>query len=252
MHALAQFHLAIQYLAMAGKSFLEPKEDDSHTNVGFVTKDHTLRTRSLDHNSTYLAFSFDEFSLQWCTTETKISLPLESKTHNNILGWISKMAAAYKFEKPYNYDLHYDLPYDLSNGFRFKLPSSKELNQLLQLRILAQETLETFLKSENLESEIRIWPHHLDTGAFVVLNDESGKSIGMGMAIPDSLIDDHYFYLSGYKGHNSLNTSNFSKLTHGEWKNNGFKGAVLHTSNTTQKQAVQFLDDAFHQYLKIN
>jgi len=249
MDMLTQFHLATQYLAMAGKSFLEAKDDDSHTNVGFFTKDHTLRTWSLDDSDTYLAFSFDDFALQWSTAEDKISFLLEGKTHRKIIGWISKMAVASKIDKPYNYDLHYELPFEHNDGYVFELSDKQALTNLLQLRILAQNVLEIFLNRQKLESEIRIWPHHLDTGAFVILNDESGKSVGLGMAIPDSLIDNHYFYLSGYKAHNSLSTANFSKLTHGEWKNNGFKGAILDTSTSTLDQAVQFLEEAFHQYL---
>jgi hypothetical protein len=245
MDTLAQFHLATQYLAMAGKSFLEPKDDDSHTNLGFFQEDNTLKTWPLDNSGTYLAFSFDDFALLWSTAEDKTSFSLEGKRHDDILDWISKMATVSKFEKPYNYDLHYELPYNLSNSFRFKLPSTKELNQLLQLRILAQKTLETFLKSEKLDSEIRIWPHHLDTGAFVVLNDESGKSIGLGMAIPDTVSESHYFYISGYKGHDAIETGSFSKLTYGQWKNEGFKGAILITLETTSQQVIQFFQEAY-------
>ncbi|MDT0539412.1 hypothetical protein [Croceitalea sp. P059] len=252
MNVLAEFHLASQYLAMAGKSFLEAKDDDSHTNLGFFKEDNTIRTWSLDNSGTYLAFSFDSFALQWGTDEAKVSFALKGKSHADIISWISKMAVASKIDKPYNYDLHYDLPFNQNDNYVFELSDKEILNNLLQLRILAQDVLKIFLNKQKLESDIRIWPHHLDTGAFFVLKDDSGKSIGMGMAIPDSLIDDHYFYISGYKGHNSLNPDNFSKLTHGEWKNNGFKGAILPSSNTTQKQALQFLDEAFHQYLGIN
>lgn len=252
MNMLAQLHLASQYLAMAGKSFLAPKDDDSHTNVGFFAEDHTLRTWNLDDSGTYLAFSFDNFTLQWGTLEAKVSYALDGKAHNDVVGWISKMVSASKFEKPYNYDLHYKLPYTLSDDYTFELLDSDELNQLLQLRILAQNVLEAFLNSEKLESDIRIWPHHLDTGAFVVLNDGSGKSIGMGMAIPDAVWGAHYFYMSGYKGHDGLATDNFANLAHGEWKNNGFKGAILNTSNAKEKQAMQFFKEALHQYLEIN
>jgi len=249
MDTLAQFHLATQYLAMAGKSFLDPKDDDSHTNVGFFTEDHSLRTWHLDDSGIYLAFSFDDFTLQWGTAEGKISFALEGKSHDDIVSWISKMATASKFKKPYDYDLHYELPYTLSDGFRFELADADYLKQLLQLRILAQSVLETFLSSENLESDIRIWSHHLDTGAFVVLNDNSGKSVGMGMAIPDTMVNDHYFYISGYKDHDGISTEGFSKLTHGEWKNDGFKGAILSASSTSEETAINFFKQAFRAFI---
>ncbi|MDT0605435.1 hypothetical protein [Croceitalea rosinachiae] len=244
-----QLHMAAQYLAMAGKSFLDAKDDDSHTNLGFFIEDHSLRTWHLDESGTYLAFSFDHFTLQWGTADSKISFALEGKTHKEIVSWISKMAIASKLDKPYNYSLHYELPYTLSDDFRFELSNSEELNQLLLLRILAQKVLEGFLSSEKLKSDIRIWPHHLDTGAFVVINDSSGKSIGMGMAIPDTMVNDHYFYISVYKGHDGLATDSFSKLTYGEWKNEGFKGAVLNTTGTMESKTIQFFQEAYKAYI---
>ena len=248
MDTLVQVHLATQYLAMAGKSFLDTKPDDSHTNVGFFIEDHTLRTWPLNSSGSYLAFDFKNFSLKWVKGHSTERLFLNTCTHQEVLKWLEKTSTAFGLRTAYNYDLHYDLPYTLSDDFKFKLQDKEELNQLLLLRILAQHVLKSFLTSEKMESDIRIWPHHFDTGAFVVLNHNTEKSVGMGMAIPDSVIDQHYFYLSGYNGHEALDTSNFSSLTKGEWKSNGFKGATLKASNTTKEEAVQFFKEAFSQY----
>ena len=40
-----QIHLAAQYLAAAGISFLEKRDDDSHTNLGFNIEKGTLDDR---------------------------------------------------------------------------------------------------------------------------------------------------------------------------------------------------------------
>ncbi|WP_190811369.1 hypothetical protein [Flagellimonas sp. S3867] len=248
MDTLTQVHLASQYLATAGKSFLEPKSDDSHTNVGFFTEDNTLRTWELDETGVYLAFEYTNFSLKWVSKDKSQVLALKGKSHGEIVEWISKMASESKLEKPYTYDLHYDLPYSITDDFTFGLSNPEELQGLIHLRTISQNTLKTFLQNENLESDIRIWPHHFDTGAFVTLNDGSGKSIGMGMAIPDSMVNDHYFYISGYQGHDGLDTSTFQNLTHGEWKNNGFKGGILGASNVVENIIVQFFQEAFKAY----
>lgn len=240
-----QLHIANQYLATAGKSFLEHRSDDSHTNVGFFMEDHTLRTWNLDDSGTYLAFSFDDFTLQWGSEDGKISFALDGKIHDEIIDWISKMATASSFKNTYRYDLHYDLPYEISNDFKFKLSNLKDLNQLLQLRILAQNSLLAFLSNENLKSDIRIWPHHLDTGAFVEFTNGSGKSIGIGMAIPDSVSNNHYFYISGYRGHDSIETNSFSKLTIGEWRNDMFKGAILSAISSSEETVTKFFKEAF-------
>ncbi|SNZ00800.1 hypothetical protein [Flagellimonas pacifica] len=248
MDTLAQVHLVSQYLATVGKSFLVPKSDDSHTNVGFFSEDHTLRTWDLDESGTYLAFQYDHFALSWVSKDKNETLTLKGKSHGEIVEWISKMAVESKLSKPYVYDLHYDLPYSPSDDFKFSHPNSEELQKLTNLRTLAQNTLKSFLQKENLKSNIRVWPHHFDTGAFVMLSDGSGKSVGMGMAIPDSIINEHYFYISGYHGHDGIDTSTFKNLALGEWKNDGFKGAILKTSGTTQKIAVNFVEEAFSSY----
>ena len=129
------------------------------------------------------------------------------------------------------------------------MTDKEALYEIVRLRILANISIEHFLYSESLTSNIRVWPHHFDTGAFVVLDDSSNKSIGLGMAIPDSVVDDHYFYMSGYNGHDGINTSGFKKLSKGEWKDDGFKGAVLPTSAITENEAVKFLKESFAQYI---
>ncbi|MEX0314587.1 MAG: hypothetical protein AB3N18_10445 [Allomuricauda sp.] len=248
MDTLAQVHLASQYLATAGKSFLEAKSDDSHTNVGFFEEDRTLRTWDLDSEGTYLAFQYDTFLLKWASKDKNEVLALEGKSHAEIVEWISLIAKESKLQKPYTYDLHYDLPYTADDNFKFDLPTEVELQDLAHLRTLSQNALESFLQKENLVSDIRIWPHHFDTGAFVVLDDGSGKSIGMGLAIPDSTINEHYFYISGYRGHDGIDTSELDGLTQGEWKNDGFKGGVLRASNISEDTVVQFFQEAFKAY----
>lgn len=242
-----QIHFISQYLATAAKSFVAHRADDSHTNLGFDSETRSLETWSLNNNGLKLIFNITEFELKWSKGE---SFQLAGKTHTQVVHWLQTSSKLAGLNKPYAFDLHYDLPFEWDANFSFKLSDTKHLNELVELRILANTALKAFLKMENLQSDIRIWPHHFDTGAFVVLEDGSGKSIGLGMAIPDTVVDDHYFYISGYKGHDALDTHSFPKLSSGEWKTQEFKGAVLMASNSTEQQAVQFLQEAFHTYLK--
>ncbi len=245
---IAQVHLAAQYLATAAKSFLEHKADDSHTNLGYVSDKKHLETWELDKNGTKLAFSFPDFSLQWLGATTT-TYPLDGRSHTEIVAWLSKMAQDNNLQGAYGYRLHYDLPYPVTDNYTFQNTNPKELEQLERLRTLAQTVLETFLEKEHPNAPIRIWPHHLDTGAFLVFED-SKKAIGLGMAIPDSLVNDHYFYISGYSGHDSLETSDFSPLEHGEWKNEGFKGAVLPVSGSSVAQGIAFFQETYQAYIR--
>ncbi len=247
MEMTQQLHLAAQYLATAAKSFLKAESDDSHTNLGFSTKTKSLQTWPLNHAGIQLALNYENFSLEWKSGQLN-SFSLHGKTHQEVLDWLTEMVSTSGFEKSYTYDLHYDLPYRMSEEDSFQLSNPAQLKELIRLRSLAQEVLTDFLDEVGFESTVRIWPHHFDTGAFFTFNDNSGKAAGLGLSIPDSLVNGYYFYISGYIGHDSLDTSNFSALSFGKWMNDGFKGAVLPAAEVSKEQALQFFREAFSAY----
>ncbi len=242
-----QLHLAAQYLAAAGISFLEKKDDDSHTNLGFSTENAILSTRKLGDKEIRLCLNYNLFTLEWKGTDISNLLKLDGTSHAEIVQWIQQMAHQYGLGT-YSYDLHYDLPYKIHEDYTFTLQDKHQLETLKKHRILANTVIQRFLNDNHLSSEIRIWPHHFDTGAFTPLEDESGLAIGLGMAIPDTMIDDYYFYISAYQGHDGIDTSNFAALTEGEWKNEGFKGAVLAISDIDHTTGVRFFNEAFQAY----
>ncbi len=241
-------HLAAQYLAAAGISFVQKEADDSHTNLGFSTLDGSMYTWPLNVAGDVLALSYNTFGLEWRSHGSTTSFKLDGSTHGEILEWIQQRVADARLDKPFSYKFHYDLPYTIADGFTFKLLDTDRLKELMHLRILGQLALEAFLKQEQLVSEIRVWPHHFDTGAYAPLKDRPERAVGLGLAIPDTLVNDHYFYISGYNGHEGMDTSGFGKLEHGTWHNNGFKGAVLPATGTDQNTVVAFLSEAYSNY----
>ena len=242
-----QIHFAAQYLASAGKSFLEHKADDSHTNVGFDPNKKYFETWELNDSGLRLLLDISDFSLRWSSNDGAV-ISLNGKTHSEVVALLKQSAKEQGLEKPFEFNLHYDLSFDWDETYTFQLKNVETLADIVGLRTLANSVLQQFLSEEGMKSDIRVWPHHFDTGAFVVLEDGSGKSVGLGMAIPDSVVDDYYFYISGHKGHSSLKIDDFKHLTLGEWKSEGFTGAILPASNTTKEQALQFFQEAFSQY----
>ena len=67
-----------------------------------------------------------------------------------------------------------------------------------------------------MNSEVRIWPHHFDTGIYLEVNSKLG--IGFGWAMADKMIDQPYFYFTPYglNGHKLL-TENLEDPEHGFW-----------------------------------
>lgn len=243
-----QMHLAAQYLAAAGISFLEKKNDDSHTNLGFSIEKGTLYTRALNLSKDLLSLNYNLFTLEWNSHNLTKTLQLDGTSHAEVLQWIRRMAKDSDINTPYIYALHYELPYTITDDYIYTLKDLSKLQKLVAFRKLSKSTIQEFLQNNQLNSEIRIWPHHFDTGAFASLEDESDLAIGLGLAIPDTMCDDYYFYIGGYQGHDDLDTSGFKPLTTGKWYNEGFKGAILPISGVNKTTAIAFFEEAFTVY----
>lgn len=241
-----QVHLASQYLAAAGISFLDKEEDDSHTNLGFNTDGGYLETHPLSDNNDKLILNYKNFNLEWRSNNTSNSFKLEGATHKEVVDWISQMSRSF-IDKEYSYEFHYDLPYVVNDDSVFELSNPGTVQELMHLRILAQFILEKVDGDYNLNASIRIWPHHFDTGIYSAL-PESDVTVGFGLATPDTVCDSHYLYITGYKDGEVLDTSNFDKLSIGEWKSDGFIGAVLNTNHIVESEGVDFFKEAIHHF----
>lgn len=239
-------HLAAQYLATAAISFILKKNDDSHTNLGW--RNHTLLTHPFP-NGDALGLNYENFSLEWITQNgNKEHFLLDGKTHQDIISWISKTSSVYIVEVPYNYNLHYDLPYEeINTETRFELANPEALNALIKQRDVAQRVISQILKSNALHSSVRIWPHHFDTGAFTIVNDK--LAIGIGLAIPDTLIDDFYFYISGYNGHDAVALDFNDNTPHEDYYSNGWKGFAKPLSELNEESAIAFCQMAIDTYI---
>lgn len=246
---LRQFHMAAQYLAAAGKSFIDVKSDDSHTNLGWSTKEHALNTWPLSKHEDVLSLSYDSFSLIWTDQfGYKNEFLLDDRNHKQIIEWLSTHAQN-KLGKPYHYNLHYELPYPFpTDDYEYHFSSIKEANDISTLLDIGQKSLEQILIQQNLSSSIRVWPHHFDLGCFA--NSDDTKSVGFGLAIPDSAINDFYYYVSGYHGENSIETKNFKPLQLGVWQIGSWKAATLKASEINKETIIQFLSESINRLLE--
>lgn len=239
-------HLAAQYLAAANISFVPKEEDDSHTNFGFDVEQLRLLSHPLSSKGDQLALNYKDFSLEWISFNAHNSYPLEGKTHAQALEWLQQMSLT-TIAKPYRYKFHYELPYSIHSDYTFHIDNSADLKTLANLRILTQKGLEEIIKTFHLKDSIRIWPHHFDTGIYASLPETSDVMVGLGLAIPDTVSDGHYFYASGYKNGNQMDPTSFNRLSVGKWVSDTFKGGVLPAENSNQDQLVKFFTEALNQ-----
>lgn len=242
-NTIQPLHIAAQYLAAAGKSFTTAKEDDSHTNLGWANEYNEIRTWPLSKNGEQLALNYPSFSLVWIDQDTRAELSLAGKSHQHIVSWISDQAQKSGLDKEYEFKLHYELPYPFPNDdFKFGHVNLEEFSITTELIRLGYFTLKDALEDFGLESEIRVWPHHFDLGAYAFVNDE--LALGMGLAIPDDKIQDFYFYISAYKGEESVETKDFKELTYGQWQTAEWKAATLPVDRVDQLKLTQFFKES--------
>ncbi|WP_340199797.1 hypothetical protein [Ascidiimonas sp. W6] len=241
------FHITSQYLATTAISFLTSKDDDSHTNFGWKNK--ALHTHPLNHNNAILSLDYESFSLILKDDlGYKNSVLLDGKSHEEVIYWIQKSTKEAGLTKPYKYKLHYELPYEnITEDTIFLKPPRKETEQLITQRDLVQEALEKVLQSNNQNIPIRIWPHHFDSAVYFQYSNEIG--IGLGMALPDSIIDDFYLYVSGYKGHNPIDLPISIKIKKGKYYHEDWKGIAMAISGITSEEATTFYQEAIKHYI---
>jgi hypothetical protein len=96
---------------------------------------------------------------------------------------------------------------------------------------------------------VRVWPHHFDSGAFYMANENLG--IGLGMAIPDSMINDFYLYVSAYHGHSFVELSKKIEISKGTYYNQGWKGFALPLHGITKEDANSFFSESINIYIQL-
>jgi hypothetical protein len=238
---IEQLHLAAQYLAAAGISFVKKEDDDSHTNLGWNSDKSRMETHVFGTNKNQLAFNLNSTSLEWLESGQILeSFDLSKNKHLEIVAWISSQSVKSGLAQSYAYQFHYDLPYKAIADLDTFTFNKEDLKEVTQTFSIAQQAFDEFLSSNNLDSPIRIWPHHFDLGIYTALN--STFFMGAGLAIPDSLVDDLYYYASGYNHGTAVLTKGFSGLSKGNWRSD-WDGATLAASQTDKNTAINFLNE---------
>ncbi len=242
-------HQAAQYVAMAGKSFLPQLPDDSHTNMRWDSTARAMVGRPLDEaKEISVALNFASYSLEFVDTQVDVlaSLYLGGSRHDAILFWIQEQADILGIAGDFDFDLHYELPYPaMEMDMVFPEEDSNELELLADLFTHVQDAMNTVIEPIAAAQEIRIWPHHFDIASLIITGVEGNlitSSIGLGMAVPDKMVDDFYLYASAWK-RDGVELSDMPVLTMGEWKNPDWNGAVLPATELTVPQMLTFYQE---------
>lgn len=222
-------HKATQLLAFLGKKLGEELADDSQATVVYDATKDALVGKSLTINGQpYVAeLRFQDFNLAIVFGDSSETFALEGKSIPMVLAEFQKRMGV---DLP-DFEMHYELPddYDLQQYILVQ-PERAAVKEWAEVRQMAAETFTVVNTIITPPSAINIWPHHFDTGTYHVLKtgaDGDTASAGCGFAIADTVVNEPYFYIYGWVKDVTIDFGNAPDLPYGEWKTEGWKGAVL-------------------------
>lgn len=260
--SLKQQHHAAQFIALVGKYLIPQLPDDSNTNMLFSLK-HEFMVGNKLPNGIHIALYLQNLILHFLDENfrSKHSISLNGKSKNQVFEELKQTLATFgndvsKFTK----ELHYEIPsHDLDNGSTFNIDDSESFSENILYRHNSEIILNNIATDFSNASSVRIWPHHFDTGSYIPIEfnskNEVVKSFGIGWAVPDSMINEPYYYLS-FWSENSIDDFNQLPLPDaGEWITTGWKGGVLKLSDLikekTSKSQYELVKTFFHSGIKI-
>lgn len=226
-----RIHWLSQVITKANRTFLPAKDDDSHTNLYFDSIANRLFGRWIDvpRGKIILSLNLQSDSFDWL--DEKLSVLDRVTVYNRTMDQLEKAVSEYpasiqlnteKFFSP----LHFDIPDYAIDTLADKDLSPEGIKQWIYYRELANRACLNMMGYVQLESEIRIWPHHFDTGVYTMVTAHLG--LGFGLAMNDGMVGQPYFYLSGYNEQNPISYENLEQLTKGSWKTGEqWNGAVF-------------------------
>ena len=226
-----QIHWLSQVIAKANRTFVPGEDDDSHTNLYFDAMGGRLFGRWIDgpDGRIILALNLQTFAFEWMDERQHVLH--EVQVFGKDMAQLEPAAAEYPasihldthhFSNP----LHFDIPEYGIEALQKEDISPVGLQQWSVFRELANRSCHTMLGYLQAEGEIRIWPHHFDTGIYAMVTQDLG--LGFGLAMEDAMTGSPYFYLSGYNQRKPVSYENPSRLTKGSWiTGEHWNGAVL-------------------------
>ena len=235
--ALQQQHHAAQFIALVGHHLTLQQADDSNTNMEYIPDGNLLLGNSLP-NGMRVALQLTELKLLILDEENdqKKAIKLDGKTKNEVFIELAQNLADVGIDvSNLKNELHYEIPsHPLDEGAVFSVKDKKHFVENTGYRHNAKSVLNEISDLFEQQEPIRIWPHHFDTGAFYVISKnkkgEATQTIGIGFAIPDSMIDEPYYYLSFWSAEPVKELDKLPGLDAGNWMMPNWNGAVLRHS----------------------
>ena len=223
-------HWLCQIIAKANRTYVPPVADDSHTNLYYDSLGQRLSGRWIDNGRQpiMLTYNLANSRLEWVNNALQplVSFTTIGRPATDIENEIAEnLPALNLYPVGFTEPLHFEITSYPFAGEPLKELSEEGLQAWTTFRQLANEVAAAMLGHLQVPGEVRIWPHHFDTGIYFEIPGKPG--IGFGLAMADSLIAVPYFYLAGY-AEKAPDYNTAPALGSGEWLvQENWQGAIL-------------------------
>ncbi len=231
-HFDQRIHQLCQIIAKVNRTYVPKKADDSHTNLYYDSVSERMVGRWIvtPKGKGLLAFNINTQTFEWLdeTLAVKAQITAIGKTDDEIEIDLVPILQSYGLDtQEVRIPLHFEIPKYPFYNQPIEPFHILHLEEWKSYRTLANEVFATILGSLQIESEVRIWPHHFDTGIYVEPHQHIG--IGMGLAMEDSMVGAPYFYIAGYPlKAGEIDFQNRPTLKNGQWRiKSNWKGGIL-------------------------
>jgi len=258
--SITMMHHAAQAVAAFGNSLLPKAADDSQSSLSWHSDLKALVSQEVNlKRRVRIALSYNSFKLHMLNADDTSmgSLPISGQTKTTALSFVRIQAREMgRRAEEVNMPDHYDLPEsDYDKGAPFIVQGVDKHLELAKYRHNAQELLGAIARQYEHASTVAIWPHHFDTGSVINVDfDDVGeptKTVGIGMAIPDDVCEELYFYVNHWSKDGDFKYDELPELSNGaKWKTEGFKGAILPVSTIIKGKSAEAQCQLTEQFLR--
>lgn len=232
--ALLEVHWSAQFLASAGQTFAEPRDDDSHRAMSWDRGLRSFVGEGFREGYPFrLSLRVEDLTLVLLdrTGQALGSLPLGGVTRDQGYEWLAAGLANYMGAPPPEIARpEYELPpHRVSAGAAFSADIGAELEVISALYGSAAALLTELAESRGDASPVRCWPHHFDIATLLTVaeaaGEEAARTVGVGIAPMGGGYDDWYWYVTPWPYPDAGALPDLEGP--GDWHTEGWTAAVL-------------------------
>ena len=256
-------HHAAQLLALAGASYLEPRDDDSHTSMSWLAAFGALATEPIPAAAPFrFALQVRELRLvvfDDASADAPAAFSLQGRTRSDALAWMRREADRRGLDGDRLLSrLHFAIaPHPTDEGRPFERATDGTLDELASWYADASLILDNTRRRMEGAEPVRCWPHHFDIATLVRLPQVGAvKTIGVGLSPGDESCAEPYYYVS-------LSPKPARRprpLSVGRWHTEGWWGGALVGSEIVKQRmsdhqagfVTRFIEDAVERLLETN